>query len=144
MRILLIRHGQEERGYRGGWSQRGMTEEGFAQACALATHPRVHWQPIHLILSSDLRRAAATTAEILKGVQAHVRYAPEWREMNNGELAGMPTALAEARDPSLYGYWWRIRMEPLMTLPLLVGRQTGNSGFWRAACSSTTRSPGPH
>jgi broad specificity phosphatase PhoE len=86
MRILLIRHGQDERGYRGGWSQRGLTAEGFAQARALATHLRVRWRPIHLILSSDLRRAAETTAETLKAVQTLVQYAPEWREMNNGAL----------------------------------------------------------
>jgi broad specificity phosphatase PhoE len=126
MRILLIRHGQDEHGYRGGWSQRGLTAEGFAQARALATHLRVRWQPIHLLLSSDLRRATETTEEILKVVQVPVQYMPEWREMNNGALAGMPNALAEARYPGLYAsslamdepypggesprqYWERIR-----------------------------------
>ena len=83
-----------------------MTAEGFAQAQALAKHLRVHWRPIHLILSSDLRRAAETTAEttdeISKEVQTPVLYMPEWREMNNGELAGMPNALAEERYPGLY------------------------------------------
>jgi probable phosphoglycerate mutase len=79
-----------------------MTEEGFAQARALAKHARVHWQPIYLILSSDLRRAAETTEAILEEVQAPVQYTPEWREMDNGELAGMPNALAKERYPSLY------------------------------------------
>lgn len=79
-----------------------MTEEGFAQAHALATHLRACWQPIQLILSSDLRRAAETTEEILKKVQIPHQYAPEWREMNNGDLAGMPNALAEHRYPGLY------------------------------------------
>lgn len=32
-----------------------MTAEGFAQARALAIQLRVHWQPSHLILSSDLQ-----------------------------------------------------------------------------------------
>lgn len=79
-----------------------MTEEGFAQARALARHLRVHRQPIDLVLSSDLRRAAETTEEIRKEVQVPVQYAPEWREMNNGDLAGIPNALAEQRYPGLY------------------------------------------
>jgi probable phosphoglycerate mutase len=79
-----------------------MTEEGFAQARALAKYLRVHWQPIHLILTSDLRRAAETTAELLKEVQVPMQYAPAWREMNNGDLAGLPNALAEERYPGLY------------------------------------------
>jgi broad specificity phosphatase PhoE len=79
-----------------------MTAEGFTQARALATHLCIHWQPIQLIVSSDLRRAAETTAEVLKEVQAPVQYAPEWREMHNGELAGLSNALAEERYPGLY------------------------------------------
>lgn len=79
-----------------------MTEEGFAQARALARHLRVHWQPIDLVLSSDLGRAAETTEEIREEVQVPVQYTPEWREINNGDLAGIPNALAEQRYPGLY------------------------------------------
>ena len=79
-----------------------MTAEGFAQARALAKHLRVHWQPICLILSSDLRRAVQTTEEILTEVHTPVQYALEWREMNNGDLPGMPNALAGERYPGLY------------------------------------------
>lgn len=79
-----------------------MTEEGFAQTRALAKYLGGYWQPIHLILSSDLRRAAEVAEEILKEVQAPVQYAPEWREMNNGDLAGLPNAVAEQRYPGLY------------------------------------------
>lgn len=28
MAIYLVRHGQDEEGYRGGWSQRGLIDEG--------------------------------------------------------------------------------------------------------------------
>jgi broad specificity phosphatase PhoE len=101
MHILLIRHGQDEAAYHGGWSQRGLIDQGFAQSRALAHHLRTHWQPIRLLLSSDLRRAAETTHEILREVPVPLRYAPEWREMNNGELAGMLKALADARYPGL-------------------------------------------
>jgi probable phosphoglycerate mutase len=57
---------------------------------------------LHLILTSDLRRAAETTAELLKEVQVPMQYAPAWREMNNGDLAGLPNALAEERYPGHY------------------------------------------
>ncbi|WP_302476272.1 hypothetical protein [Paenibacillus sp. DCT19] len=32
LKIHLVRHGADEDGYRGGWSQRGLVEEGIIQA----------------------------------------------------------------------------------------------------------------
>lgn len=32
MAIYFVRHGQDEEGYRGGWSQRGLIDEGIRQA----------------------------------------------------------------------------------------------------------------
>ena len=101
-RILLIRHGQDEKGYRGGWSQRGLTEEGFAQVRLLATHLVQNWLPIDLIISSDLSRAVQTTTEISRVLQLLVLYDQHWREMNNGKLAGMPEPEALARYPGLF------------------------------------------
>lgn len=102
MKILLIRHGLDVPGYRGGWSQFGLSEKGFEQAQALAKYLKTDWQPISLLLSSDLRRAAETTQEILKELGGAVQYTSEWREIDNGDLAGMPNSLAEQRYPGLY------------------------------------------
>jgi broad specificity phosphatase PhoE len=54
------------------------------------------------ILSIDLHRAVETTDEILTEVHPPVQYAPEWCEMNNSAMAGMPNALAEAHYPGLH------------------------------------------
>lgn len=102
MRILLIRHGQDEPGYRGGWSQRGLTDEGLQQSQTLGQYLATHWQPVDLVISSDLKRASQTTEQILKAVDLPVLYDPEWREMNNGDLAGMSNELALQRYPGLF------------------------------------------
>ena len=95
-----------------------MTGEGFAQAQALAKHLRVHWQPIHLILSNDLRRAAESTDEISKEAQTPVLYTPEWREMNDGDLAGMtmrwPRSATQAFTFMPWRWMSRIRVERVL------------------------------
>jgi broad specificity phosphatase PhoE len=86
----------------------GRIDEGFAQAQALAQHLPTHWQPIRLLSSSDSRRAAETTDEILQALPVPMRYVPKWREMKNGELAGMRKGLADDRylSLSLHTYPW--------------------------------------
>ena len=101
-RILLIRHGQDEPGYRGGWSQRGLTAEGMAQCRLLAENLCLHWQPIRFLMSSDLKRAWQTAEYIAQELNLPVQAAPLWREANNGEIAGMSNALVEQRYPGLY------------------------------------------
>jgi probable phosphoglycerate mutase len=103
MRLLLVRYGQDESEYQGGWSERGLTEQGWGQAQALAQALLGQWQPLDLLISSDLRLAAETTAFIQKALpDLPVRYDAAWREMNNGELAGMLNSEALLRYPGLY------------------------------------------
>ena len=102
MRILLIRHGRDEQGYRGGWSQRGLTEEGVTQSQQLATHLYCCWQPLSFLISSDLRRARETAEYIARKLALPLHLSPLWREMNNGELAGMSNHLAEQLYPGLF------------------------------------------
>jgi 2,3-bisphosphoglycerate-dependent phosphoglycerate mutase len=102
MRIVFVRHGQDERGYRGGWSQRGLVPEGHAQAVALAETLRERWQPLKHLISSDLPRAAETAAPIATALGLAVHDDPAWRETNNGELAGMHNDEASVRYPGLY------------------------------------------
>ena len=102
MRIVFIRHGEDEPGYRGGWSQRGLTAEGHRQCRLLAAHLCLHWQPVSFLISSDLRRARETAEYIAQKLALPIHDAPEWREMNNGEIAGLPNSLVEQRYPGLY------------------------------------------
>jgi len=102
MRILLIRHGQDEREYRGGWSQRGLIPEGHQQAQALALALCAKWQPIQHLISSDLPRAAQTAAYCADALGLPLQLDPAWRETNNGDLAGMRNDTAKQRYPGLY------------------------------------------
>ncbi len=102
MRILLVRHGQDEVGYRGGWSQRGLTNEGRMQSQLLANHLRDSWQPLGFLISSDLERAWETANYIAQETGLPLQGSSLWREMNNGKLAGMPNRLAEQVYPGLF------------------------------------------
>lgn len=104
MKIYLVRHGMDEEGFRGGWSQRGLTDQGIIQSQKLAKHIKNNERHygIHTILSSDLPRAVQTTKEIEQVLQVKTLYLEAWREMNNGHLAGMPNKEAEVKYPGVY------------------------------------------
>lgn len=104
MKIFLVRHGMDEDGYRGGWSSRGLVEQGVVQSKKLAAYLVQHAEDYHIqtILSSNLIRAAETAKEIEQSLQIKATYSDEWREMNNGILAGIPNKEAEERFPGVY------------------------------------------
>lgn len=104
LKIYLVRHGKDEEGYRGGWSQRGLVEEGMVQSGKLGRYLRDRRQEyrIHTIISSDLPRAVETSRQIEQQLNIRGGYQKEWREMNNGLLAGMKNQEAELRFPNLY------------------------------------------
>ncbi|MGZ9583718.1 histidine phosphatase family protein [Paenibacillus marinisediminis] len=104
MKIYLVRHGMDEEGFRGGWSQRGLIEQGIIQSKKLGEHLHnndKHYR-ISTIISSDLPRAVETTREIERSLNIKGAYLEEWREMNNGALAGMPNTEAEVQFPGVY------------------------------------------
>nr|WP_229106801.1 histidine phosphatase family protein [Paenibacillus sp. 1001270B_150601_E10] len=94
----------DEEGYRGGWSNRGLVKQGVVQSKKLAAYLVQHAEDYHIqtLLSSNLTRAAETAKEIEQSLQVKAIYSDEWREMNNGILAGMPNKVAEERFPGVY------------------------------------------
>lgn len=70
MKIILVRHGMDEEGYRGGWSQRGLIEEGITQSERLGDYLHHHLEQynINTVISSDLPRAVQTAKELEKGL----------------------------------------------------------------------------
>lgn len=104
MKLFLVRHGADEEGFRGGWSSRGLVEEGIVQAARLAEFMKRHADEygINTIVSSDLVRAVETCRPIEQALGIKAVYTEEWREMNNGLLAGMPHQEAEEKYPGLY------------------------------------------
>ena len=104
MKIIFVRHGKDDNRYRGGWSDHDLTQEGRMQAAQLAKHLRKHKEDYNItkIISSDLKRALTTAEYISEELGIPVQQEPQLREMNNGDLAGMLNAQANAQYPGLY------------------------------------------
>lgn len=104
MAIYFVRHGVDDEGYRGGWSQRGLNVEGYRQSERLGSYLKDNQSTyqIHRIVSSDLQRALDTANEIAKFMNLPVESSTKWRETNNGIVAGMPNEIVNERFPGLY------------------------------------------
>lgn len=104
MTIYFVRHGKEEEGFRGGWSQRGLSNEGKRQAQLLAEYLYKNKERFNItrIISSDLNRAKETAFYIAKKFEMKVELNQEWTEHNNGIMAGMENKKAEIEFPGLY------------------------------------------
>ena len=104
MKIILVRHGKDDDGYRGGWSRNDLTPEGRRQAKQLAEYLKENSSQYRIgkIISSDLPRAMSTAQFIADALNLPVQAEPQLREMNNGDLAGMPDDEALVRFPGLF------------------------------------------
>jgi len=98
--IYLMRHGQDPSDRYGGWSSYGLTEKGREQ---------VHNAKIGLfnkgitkIYSSDLARAKETAEIVADALSLEITYLPQFRESNNGLLAGMLKSEAVKKYPGIY------------------------------------------
>jgi len=102
--IYFVRHGKEEEGFRGGWSQRGLTDEGKNQSQRLANHLYKYREMFNFtrMISSDLNRAKETAFLIGEKFKMKPELNQEWRENNNGVIAGMPNEEVERIFPGLY------------------------------------------
>ena len=104
MAIYLVRHGIDDEGYRGGWSQRGLIAEGYRQSEKLGRYLKENsaLYKIHRIVSSDLQRALDTAGELARELELPVEPNRNWRENNNGVIAGMPNEIVDERYSCLY------------------------------------------
>lgn len=104
MKVFFIRHGKDDDRYRGGWSDLDLTPEGKQQAKLLADHLKEnnHEYRIGKIISSDLPRAVSTAQFISDELDIPVQTETQLREMNNGDLAGMPNDEAIERYPGIF------------------------------------------
>jgi broad specificity phosphatase PhoE len=102
--IYLVRHGKDEDGFRGGWSQRGLIDEGIKQSKQLGEYLKTRNEEFNInrVISSDLRRALETAKEIAERLGLMVQESEHWREINNGFLAGMPNDEANEKYTGLY------------------------------------------
>lgn len=98
--IYLMRHGADPSERYGGWSTYGLTEKGRAQVHAAKRFLRD--KNILRIYSSDLVRAKETAEIVANELSLEITYLPQFRESNNGMLAGMLKTEAIARYPGIY------------------------------------------
>lgn len=100
MICYLVRHGQDDETRRGGWSDLPLTGEGIRQAELLAENlSRVS---IGKIYSSDLCRAIQTAKPLADKRHLSIIPLKAFREVNNGDLAGMENSLALVKYPGLF------------------------------------------
>ena len=102
MICYLVRHGKDDGTVRGGWSGQPLTEEGKAQADELASFVQGSDLAIKHIYSSDLLRAMQTAQSVADKLHLPIVPMPEFREVNNGDLAGIKNELANKMYPGLY------------------------------------------
>ena len=98
--IYLMRHGADPSDRYGGWSTYGLTEEGREQVHAAKCSLRN--KGITQIYSSDLARAKETAEIMADELSLKVVYLPQFREANNGLLAGMLKTEAVEKYPGIY------------------------------------------
>ena len=98
--IYLMRHGADSPDRYGGWSEHGLMEEGRAQVHA--AKEALSGKGIEAIFSSDLPRARETAEIVAAHLCLPVTYLPEFRESNNGLLAGMLKTKGEEKYPGIY------------------------------------------
>lgn len=106
MKVYLVRHGQDDDSVRGGWSDCPLTELGIQQSTELADNLSNNFEHYNIskIYSSDIARAKQTATIIAEKLNLSVELMPEFREVNNGVLAGMDNYIAEKNYPNMY---WR-------------------------------------
>ena len=102
MICYLVRHGKDDGTVRGGWSQQPLTNEGKAQADELASFVQGSDLAIKHIYSSDLLRAMQTAQSVADKLHLPIVPMPEFREVNNGDLAGIKNEQANKMYPGLY------------------------------------------
>ncbi|MCL2547002.1 MAG: histidine phosphatase family protein [Oscillospiraceae bacterium] len=104
MTCYLVRHGQDDETVRGDWSDAGLTGEGKRQAKGLADYivENKYELRIERLFSSDLPRAVETARFISIALNLEIEPIPEFRETNNGVLAGMSNDIANEKYPGLF------------------------------------------
>ena len=98
--ICLMRHGEDPSDRCGGWSKYGLTEKGRSQVHKAKNI--LSDKGITKIYSSDLVRAKETAEIVANALSLEISYLPQFRESNNGLLAGMLKSAAEKKFPGVY------------------------------------------
>ncbi len=100
--ILLMRHGEDDNSRLGGWSDAGLCQNGVEQVKEICESLKDNKYNIGHIFSSDLQRAKETADIVSEYLGIPVILLKEFRETNNGDLAGIPKERFQKEYPGLY------------------------------------------
>ena len=100
--MLIIRHGQDEPNFRGGWSEKGLTPLGIFQSYKLSNYLLSIGYNNSKIISSDLPRAKETALILSKHLNSDLKLSKNWREVNSGLLSGMNKDESDIIYPNMY------------------------------------------
>lgn len=95
MNIYIIRHGDDDDRYRGGWTDLPLIDKGIEKCEKLANYMLENNFKIDKIVSSDLKRAKMTAEIINSKFNVQLEIDSRLRENNNGIFAGMLNEEAE-------------------------------------------------
>lgn len=138
--IFFLRHGRssgDDEGVHEGHYDSALTETGRTQAQTRATNWKEQGIKFDLIISSTLQRAHETARIIAEILQSPVETDPDWMEMDNRPLAGLPFDVATSRYPRpafrnpyepFYGVGesdWEIHCRAIRAIEKIVRRGTG-------------------
>ena len=101
-KLLLVRHGESEFNHAGrfaGFSDVDLTDTGRWQVERL--RERIAEEKIDAVYSSDLKRAVRTAEIAMEGRGIPITTCAEVREINYGEVDGLPFSEIKARYPDL-------------------------------------------
>lgn len=102
LEFIWMRHGRsraDDEGVHEGRYDSPLTDVGRAQVQARAAGWAAQGLRPDLIIASPLQRAQQSAALVAQALGAPVELDPDWMEFNNGPLAGLARAEAEARFP---------------------------------------------
>ncbi|MBQ6183665.1 MAG: histidine phosphatase family protein [Clostridia bacterium] len=100
--IYLLRHGADDDMRLGGWSDAGLSFVGIEQIRRASEKLSSGDYNIQYIFSSDLPRAKESAVIIAEKLGLHVTFIKDFRETNNGDLAGISKEKFQSDYPGLF------------------------------------------
>ncbi|MDD2469537.1 MAG: phosphoglycerate mutase family protein [Bacilli bacterium] len=100
--IYLLRHGEDDEQFIGGWSDVDLTPVGIKQVKDIVAFIKKKKLNITKIYSSDLKRTIRTTEIISKELGIVYHHTPLLRELNKGTLTGMKIKAAKEKYPQYF------------------------------------------
>lgn len=95
--IYLLRHGEDDESYIGGWSDVDLTENGIKQVKEISNYIKQNKLNINQIYTSDIKRAVSTSDIVSFEIGIIPVNTPILRELDKGLLTGLKESIAKEK-----------------------------------------------